>query len=214
MAVRRSSRATALSEKAINNERQKTRKVTQSRPSPRPKPHSTPRNLRRKASNVVYEESGSSDGGSPYGHDVDDPFSQDLESPVKRRRGNNANSIQVAQSARVALRHQIATKTANKRHRFFVSKKDLFLPLLPESNFIQRLVKKAENGELEIPDNKVEEDTMALDGKAAAVEDKKPHVSDKTMEMDEAEEVDAESRRARLAEITIHDYEPIEQPKG
>ena len=41
---------------------------------------------------------------------------------------------------RTDIRHQISTVTAGKRANFFVAKKDMFMPLLPESNYIQRLV--------------------------------------------------------------------------
>ena len=43
-------------------------------------------------------------------------------------------------TARQELREYVNTKTAGKRSNFFVAKKDLFLPLLPEGNHIQRLV--------------------------------------------------------------------------
>jgi SWI/SNF-related matrix-associated actin-dependent regulator of chromatin subfamily A member 5 len=48
-------------------------------------------------------------------------------------------------SDRVAIRQEIATTTAAKRNRFFVEKKDYFLPLLPEShNYVKKLVEKHE----------------------------------------------------------------------
>ena len=40
---------------------------------------------------------------------------------------------------RNAIRHQISTVTAAKRANFFIAKKDLFLPLLPEGNHVARL---------------------------------------------------------------------------
>ena len=43
-------------------------------------------------------------------------------------------------TARQELREYVNTETAGKRSNFFVAKKDLFLPLLPEGNHIQRLV--------------------------------------------------------------------------
>ena len=43
-------------------------------------------------------------------------------------------------TARQELREYVNTETAGKRSNFFLAKKDLFLPLLPEGNHIQRLV--------------------------------------------------------------------------
>ena len=43
-------------------------------------------------------------------------------------------------TARQELRQFVNTETAGKRANFFVAKKDLFLPLLPEGNHVQRLV--------------------------------------------------------------------------
>ena len=43
-------------------------------------------------------------------------------------------------TARQELREYVNTETAGKRANFFIAKKDLFLPLLPEDNHIQRLV--------------------------------------------------------------------------
>jgi SWI/SNF-related matrix-associated actin-dependent regulator of chromatin subfamily A member 5 len=46
---------------------------------------------------------------------------------------------------RIAVRQQIASVTAAKRNRFFVEKKDYFLPLLPSNNnFVKKLVEKHE----------------------------------------------------------------------
>lgn len=45
-------------------------------------------------------------------------------------------------SERAAIREEIASKTAVFRDRFLVDKKDLWLPLLPEKNYIQKLVDK------------------------------------------------------------------------
>ena len=42
--------------------------------------------------------------------------------------------------ARNAIRSSIASDTAAKRAKFFVAKKDFFLPLLPEHNYISKLV--------------------------------------------------------------------------
>ena len=53
----------------------------------------------------------------------------------------------VIKSARNETRDFIATETARKRARFFVAKKEYFLPLLPEHNHIQRLAEQAEYSE-------------------------------------------------------------------
>ena len=45
----------------------------------------------------------------------------------------------VSKSARNEVRDQIATETAGKRANFLIAKQDLFLPLLPQGNYIQRL---------------------------------------------------------------------------
>jgi SWI/SNF-related matrix-associated actin-dependent regulator of chromatin subfamily A member 5 len=45
-------------------------------------------------------------------------------------------------SQRVAIRQEIATKTAANRNRFFVEKKDFWLPLLPPNNYVRKLVEK------------------------------------------------------------------------
>jgi SWI/SNF-related matrix-associated actin-dependent regulator of chromatin subfamily A member 5 len=47
-------------------------------------------------------------------------------------------------SNRAAIRQEIASKTAAYRDRFFVEKKEFWLPLLPESNYVRKLVKKYE----------------------------------------------------------------------
>ena len=49
-------------------------------------------------------------------------------------------------TARQELREYVNTETARKRSNFFVAKKDLFLPLLPEGNHVQRLVAQQERG--------------------------------------------------------------------
>lgn len=46
----------------------------------------------------------------------------------------------VLKTERQELREYVNTETAGKRSNFFVAKRDLFLPLLPESNHVQRLV--------------------------------------------------------------------------
>jgi SWI/SNF-related matrix-associated actin-dependent regulator of chromatin subfamily A member 5 len=45
-------------------------------------------------------------------------------------------------SQRVAIRQEITTKTAANRNRFFVEKKDFWLPLLPQNNYVRKLVEK------------------------------------------------------------------------
>ena len=45
----------------------------------------------------------------------------------------------VPKTARNEIRDQIATETASKRANFLIAKQDLFLPLLPQGNYIQRL---------------------------------------------------------------------------
>ena len=51
-------------------------------------------------------------------------------------------------TARNEVRDYIASETARKRANFFVAQKDLFLPLLPEGNHVQRLVDQ-HTGELD-----------------------------------------------------------------
>ena len=50
-------------------------------------------------------------------------------------------------TARQELRNYVNTETAGKRSNFFVSKKNLFLPLLPDGNHVQRLVDQRRRGE-------------------------------------------------------------------
>ena len=45
-------------------------------------------------------------------------------------------------SDRVAVRQEIASKTAAYRNRFFIEKKDFWLPLLPPNNYVRKLVEK------------------------------------------------------------------------
>lgn len=52
-----------------------------------------------------------------------------------------------APTARQELRQYVNTETAGKRSNFFVAKKDLFLPLLPEGNHVQRLVAQRQQSE-------------------------------------------------------------------
>jgi SWI/SNF-related matrix-associated actin-dependent regulator of chromatin subfamily A member 5 len=48
-------------------------------------------------------------------------------------------------SARVAIRQEIASKTTSYRDRFFVEKKEFWLPLLPPHNYVKKLVEKHEH---------------------------------------------------------------------
>ncbi|MCJ1314142.1 hypothetical protein MMC25_007822 [Agyrium rufum] len=64
---------------------------------------------------------------------------------AKRGRGRKkslqivkSDLVDVAQTARKQVRDSIATKTTVKRARFFREYKDLFLPLLPEHNYISK----------------------------------------------------------------------------
>jgi SWI/SNF-related matrix-associated actin-dependent regulator of chromatin subfamily A member 5 len=43
-------------------------------------------------------------------------------------------------SKRVAIRQEIASKTATYRNRFLIDKKDFWLPLLPPHNYVRKLV--------------------------------------------------------------------------
>ena len=53
----------------------------------------------------------------------------------------------VVKTARNETRDFIATETARKRARFFVAKKEYFLPLLPGHNHIQKLAEQVEQSE-------------------------------------------------------------------
>lgn len=55
----------------------------------------------------------------------------------------NSAPVPKVRTERNEIRDYIATKTAGKRAKFFIEQKHLFLPLLPESNFIQRLVEQS-----------------------------------------------------------------------
>ncbi len=66
---------------------------------------------------------------------------------------SDAPSPDIQMSARNEVRNEIATETARKRANFFVAKKEYFLPLLPESNHIKRLVderSKSEDGGIDL----------------------------------------------------------------
>lgn len=58
-----------------------------------------------------------------------------------------SNAPATTRTARNEIRDAIATETAAKRAKFFVAKKDYFLPLLPESNHIGRLVEQHKHAE-------------------------------------------------------------------
>ena len=47
-------------------------------------------------------------------------------------------------TARNEVRDAIASETAVKRSKFFIEKKDFFLPLLPENNAVQKLIAEKE----------------------------------------------------------------------
>lgn len=78
--------------------------------------------------------------------------SQNSTPPQRSRKGDaesqlvgtdmDALDITPVVSDRVAIRQEIASKTATKRNRFFVEKKDFFLPLLPPHNHVRKQVEK------------------------------------------------------------------------
>lgn len=49
-------------------------------------------------------------------------------------------TLAAPKTARNEIRDYINTETAGKRSKFFIAKKDLFIPLLPDGNHIQRLI--------------------------------------------------------------------------
>ena len=53
-----------------------------------------------------------------------------------------SNAPAPPRSARNEIRDLIATETAGKRAKFLVAKKEYFLPLLPESNHVSKLVEQ------------------------------------------------------------------------
>ena len=57
-----------------------------------------------------------------------------------RRKQVQRSAAAPPRTARNEVRDQIASETAGKRANFFIAKKEYFLPLLPESNHVQRLV--------------------------------------------------------------------------
>ena len=62
---------------------------------------------------------------------------------------------------RTEIRHQISQVTAVKRANFFIANKHLFLPLLPNSNYIQRLIEQRKGSpehekDISVPYQKIE----------------------------------------------------------
>ena len=55
---------------------------------------------------------------------------------------SNSKPSPLARTARNQIRNEIATETTRKRNNFFVAKKDYFLPLLPDNNYITRLAEE------------------------------------------------------------------------
>ncbi|KAG9229328.1 ISWI chromatin-remodeling complex ATPase ISW2 [Amylocarpus encephaloides] len=60
--------------------------------------------------------------------------------PAKSRSTKSKGKVKVTE--RLAIRHEIANKTKGNRDRFFVDKKDLLLPLLPDNNYVRKLAEK------------------------------------------------------------------------
>ena len=75
---------------------------------------------------------------------------ENSEKPAKRIRPTKRSAIEEliggdltpVVSQRVAIRQEITTKTAANRNRFFVENKDFWLPLLPQNNYVRKLVEK------------------------------------------------------------------------
>jgi hypothetical protein len=65
-----------------------------------------------------------------------------ISNPVTDLIGADELSFSPVISQRVAIRHEIANKTAANRNRFFVDKKEFLLPLLPPNNYVKKLVEK------------------------------------------------------------------------
>ncbi|KAF2645967.1 ISWI chromatin-remodeling complex ATPase ISW2 [Massarina eburnea CBS 473.64] len=72
-----------------------------------------------------------------------DTFTPSLTPPSTKKRSLRPPKID---SARVRLRADIARKTKAKANNFLVANKDYFLPLLPEHNYVSRLLAKKEHG--------------------------------------------------------------------
>lgn len=68
--------------------------------------------------------------------------------PSKRK--SSAPSPRRLDTARARLRDEIARKTQTKANAFIVHHKDLFLPLLPESNYITKLIASGQPASVEV----------------------------------------------------------------
>ena len=91
------------------------------------------------------------------------------DKPVMKKRRTSrpstrkpAATVSAPRTARNEIRDHIASETGGKRANFFVAKKDIFLPLLPEGNHIQRLVdhrRQTQNGgeDLSVPYKVIEQ---------------------------------------------------------
>ena len=71
-------------------------------------------------------------------------------------------------TSRQEIREHVNSDTAGKRANFFLAKKELFLPLLPEANHIQRLVAQRQRGrereaDLSVPYEVVENQPSGYD---------------------------------------------------
>lgn len=71
------------------------------------------------------------------------------DNPVRKKQKATTNKPEVkseapkkvpVKTARTQIRETIATETVSKKNNFFIAHKDLFLPLLPQKNYITRLV--------------------------------------------------------------------------
>ena len=62
------------------------------------------------------------------------------KSKPKRQPQIQRSVIAPTKTARNEIREEVNNETAAKRANFFVAKKEYFLPLLPEGNYVQRLV--------------------------------------------------------------------------
>jgi SWI/SNF-related matrix-associated actin-dependent regulator of chromatin subfamily A member 5 len=79
-------------------------------------------------------------------------FLENGEANTKRPRSKKRSAIEdliganltPMVSERVAIRQEIAIKTAANRNRFLIEKKDFWLPLLPPNNYVRKLVEKHE----------------------------------------------------------------------
>ncbi|KAL8647938.1 MAG: hypothetical protein Q9210_005265 [Variospora velana] len=74
-------------------------------------------------------------------------------------------------TVRTQIRDFIATETAAKKSRFFIAHKDLFLPLLPQKNYIVKLIGQRKTGDLEDDVLAVSDSLDALDRHGAKFKD-------------------------------------------